>query len=254
MKKKTQVINEVMGEIKFDYNWKRKVVYGLFLLSIIIVSCKKTEESPPLESSIKNYLHLSHTRTNNDPQLDSVTETINYKKFDVLMLGGDLAYLSSENNSTMQRIDSEFDVGNPNTLWALGNHDYTDLNRIQEFTNRPPYYATYKNGITFIVLDTQDSSSNIIGSQKKYLQNYYEILDNLRKNNINSEIFLDSKKNLGKQLTYANKKECPIAIICGENEFKDNKITLKNLLGAKGKNNQITFPKDNLINEIKKFI
>ena len=39
-----------------------------------------------------------------------------------------------------------------------------------------------------------------------------------------------------------------------ENEFKDNKITLKNLLGAKGENKQITFPKENLINEIKKFI
>ena len=89
---------------------------------------------------------------------------------------------------------------------------------------------------------------------EKYLKNYYEILDNLRKNNINSEIFLDSKKNLGKQLTYANKRECPVAVICGENEFKDNKITLKNLLGAKGQNNQITFPKENLINEIKKFI
>ena len=89
---------------------------------------------------------------------------------------------------------------------------------------------------------------------EKYLKNYYEILNNLRKNNINSEIFLDSKKNLGKQLTYANKRECPVAVICGENEFKDNKITLKNLLGAKGENNQITFPKENLINEIKKFI
>ena len=89
---------------------------------------------------------------------------------------------------------------------------------------------------------------------EKYLKNYYEILSNLRKNNINSEIFLDSKKNLGKQLTYANKRECPVAIICGENEFKDNKITLKNLLGNKGENNQITFPKENLINEIKKFI
>jgi len=89
---------------------------------------------------------------------------------------------------------------------------------------------------------------------EKYLKNYYEILNNLRKNNINSEIFLDSKKNLGKQLTYANKRECPVAVICGENEFKDNKITLKNLLGAKEENNQITFPKENLINEIKKFI
>ncbi len=89
---------------------------------------------------------------------------------------------------------------------------------------------------------------------EKYLKNYYEILDILRKNNINSEIFLDSKKNLGKQLTYANKRGCPIAVICGENEFKDNKITIKNLLGVKGEDNQITFSKENLVNEIKKFI
>ncbi|MFL2897197.1 MAG: histidine--tRNA ligase [Candidatus Pelagibacter sp.] len=89
---------------------------------------------------------------------------------------------------------------------------------------------------------------------EKYLKNYYEILNELRKSNINSEIFLDSKKNLGKQLTYANKRECPVAIICGDNEFKENKITLKNLLGVKGENNQKTFPKENLINEIKKFI
>jgi histidyl-tRNA synthetase len=89
---------------------------------------------------------------------------------------------------------------------------------------------------------------------EKYLKNYYEILKILRDNNINSEIFLDSKKNLGKQLTYANKKQCPIAIICGENEFKDNTITLKNLLGVKGENNQVTFLKENLIDEIKKFI
>ena len=89
---------------------------------------------------------------------------------------------------------------------------------------------------------------------EKYLKDYYEILDILRKNNINSEIFLDSKKNLGKQLTYANKRGCPIAVICGENEFKDSKITLKNLLGIKGEDNQITFSKENLVNEIKKFI
>jgi len=89
---------------------------------------------------------------------------------------------------------------------------------------------------------------------EKYLKNYYKILKILRDNNVSSEIFLDSKKNLGKQLTYANKRKCPVAVICGENEFKDNTITLKNLLGAKGENNQVTFPKENLIDEIKKFI
>ncbi|QIZ20922.1 histidine--tRNA ligase [Candidatus Pelagibacter giovannonii] len=89
---------------------------------------------------------------------------------------------------------------------------------------------------------------------EKYLKNYYEILKVLRDNNINSEIFLDSKKNLGKNLTYANKKQCPVAVICGENEFKDNTITLKNLLGVKGENNQVTVPKEKLLDEIKKFL
>ena len=88
----------------------------------------------------------------------------------------------------------------------------------------------------------------------KYLSKYYEMLNQLRSNGINSEIYLDSEKNLGKQLTYANKRGCPVAVICGENEFKDNYITLKNLLGVKGENNQATFPKENLINEIKKLI
>ncbi len=89
---------------------------------------------------------------------------------------------------------------------------------------------------------------------QNYLKKYYEILKTLRENNINSEIFLDCKKNLGKQLTYANKKGCSVAIICGENEFRDNTITLKNLLGVKGENNQLTITKENLVNEIKKFI
>ena len=87
----------------------------------------------------------------------------------------------------------------------------------------------------------------------KYLDKYYEILNTLRKNNISSEIFLDSKKKLSKQLDYASRRELSVAIICGENEFKDNTITLKNLQGIKGEN-QITITKENLINEVKKYI
>ena len=88
---------------------------------------------------------------------------------------------------------------------------------------------------------------------EKYLKNYYEIVDQLRENNINAEIFLDTKKNLGKQLTLANKRELNIAIICGDNEFNEGTVTIKNLRGVKGENNK-TFPKSNLIDEIKKLI
>ena len=88
---------------------------------------------------------------------------------------------------------------------------------------------------------------------QKYLKNYYEIVDLLRENNINAEVFLSIKKNLGKQLDLANKRELPVAIICGENEFRDNTITIKDLRGVKGENSQ-TIPKFNLIDEIKKLI
>jgi len=88
---------------------------------------------------------------------------------------------------------------------------------------------------------------------KQFLKNYYEIVNLLRENNINAEIFLDTKKNLGKQLDLANKRDLNVAIICGENEFKDNTITIKNLKGVKGQNNQ-TIPKEKLIDEVRKFI
>ena len=85
------------------------------------------------------------------------------------------------------------------------------------------------------------------------LDKYYEVLKVLRDNNINSEIYLESKKKLSKQLEYASKRGLSLAIICGDNEFKDNTVTLKNLQGIKGEN-QITIPRENLINEIKKYI
>jgi len=88
----------------------------------------------------------------------------------------------------------------------------------------------------------------------KYLKKYYETLNYLRENGINSELYLDPSKNLKKQLTYADKRNLPLAIICGETEFKENKVTLKNLRSSKGKENQITISKDNLINEINKLI
>ncbi len=89
---------------------------------------------------------------------------------------------------------------------------------------------------------------------KKYFPYVNEIAKILRNNNINTEIYPDPKKNLGKQLTFANKKSNSVACIIGENEFKEKTITLKNLLAAKGENNQLTISKENLVDEIQKLI
>ena len=89
--------------------------------------------------------------------------------------------------------------------------------------------------------------------EEKKLDKYYEILKVLRDNDISSEIYLESKKKLSKQLDYASKRGLKLALICGENEFKDNTVTLKNLQGVKGEN-QITISRENLVDEVKKYI
>jgi hypothetical protein len=139
----------------------------LILASFAFSSCSKEELiEKKNHPTTYDYLHLSHTRTNSNPLMDSIAEQIDFSKFKMLWLGGDLANLTSLDNATMDHADSIYNLSHPNTLWALGNHDYSDLNRVQVYTNRAPYFTYHKNGITFLILDTQDSLSNIIGAQK----------------------------------------------------------------------------------------
>ncbi len=86
---------------------------------------------------------------------------------------------------------------------------------------------------------------------KSFIQKYYEIVNELRANNIASEIYLDQNKNLKKQLQYADRKKLNLVIICGENEFKDEKLTIKKLNSSK-ENDQLVINRKDLVNEISK--
>ena len=88
---------------------------------------------------------------------------------------------------------------------------------------------------------------------KNFIKKYYEIVNELRNNDIPAEIYLDQNKNLKKQLQYADRKKLDLAIICGENEFKDEKLTIKKLNSSK-ENDQLSISRNELINEIKKLI
>lgn len=145
------------------------VVLVIFILFTTSCDKNKTGDSSIIQFKVE-YLHISHTRTNANPSMVDSVKEINYSKYDMLWLGGDLAYLSSENNETMTHIDSIFDFGDSNTLWSLGNHDYTDLDLVSTYTNRPRYFAYANNGITFLVIDTQDSLSSIVSSQLELIQ------------------------------------------------------------------------------------
>lgn len=117
-----------------------------------------------MEPTVK-YLHIGRTRGFVNPQVDPVAAGIDYSKYDMLWLGGDLAANSSMDMNTMSVLHGIFNLADPNTLWSLGNHDYDELSVIQQYTLRPTTYTTHKNGITFLVLDTQENYSNIEGSQ-----------------------------------------------------------------------------------------
>ena len=149
------------------------------IFTLFFVSCSKQKAEKQSKQHLKTYLHLSHTRTTINPKLDGIVEQMDFDKFDMLWLGGDLAQLTSEDDATMIHVDSIFDFGNQNTLWSLGNHDYTSVERVRKYTKRPTYYSIYNHGITIVVLDTQvDSLSNIIGAQKEFL---FGILDTIKK-------------------------------------------------------------------------
>ncbi len=149
---------------------KTAIHFLLFILFVNTTSCRKNKDDNPIvpENTIVKYLHLSHTRTNTNPAMDSTVEAMDFSAYDMLWLGGDLAESTSFDDITMNHVDSVFNLGSPNTLWSLGNHDYADLQRVQNYTARNPFYSYHKNGITIIVLDSQDSLSNIIGSQKVF--------------------------------------------------------------------------------------
>ena len=51
----------------------------------------------------------------------------------------------------------------------------------------------------------------------------------LRAKGINCEVYPDDSVNLDKQLKYASKKGIPFVLILGENEVKQNKVTIKNM-------------------------
>jgi hypothetical protein len=109
--------------------------------------------------SVLRFIFVPHPRSD-----DQVNESvysgllrIDFKKFDMVMLGGDITYSTSKDSATLAYVNSLFNISSPNTLWGFGNHDVQSGHRslIKKFTGRDSYYSYFRNGITFIVLDTE---------------------------------------------------------------------------------------------------
>ncbi len=62
----------------------------------------------------------------------------------------------------------------------------------------------------------------------RYLGHYHRMASTFRNSGIGSEVYPERKK-LSKQFQFAEKKGIPLALICGEDEFERDYVTLKDL-------------------------
>jgi hypothetical protein len=148
----------------------------LTLFELTTFSCAKDNiEIIPLDE-IKKYIHISHTRLIDNSAIHPKSTNIDYTNFDITMLGGDIAHLSSHDNQTMDLIDSTFNIKANTTFWSLGNHDYSNPVLIQSYTTRQAHYTHHQNGITFIILDTQKDSCRIINEQLQLVKNVIDTI------------------------------------------------------------------------------
>jgi hypothetical protein len=104
-----------------------------------------------------------------------------------LLLGGDLAQKSFEDEEIISHLDSVFSIGSSQTLWSIGNHDRAKDAAFTNYTNKPKFGVYQYGDLSFVVLDSQDSLSSIVGAQKEFL---FQALDTISSKKL---IFLTHK-------------------------------------------------------------
>lgn len=164
----------MMNWTKYLNIWNSNSLLLIIAIVFIHSSCKKDKVQD--SDLIDKYIHISHTRSFNNDQMDSDIVKLPLVDYGLVLLGGDLMELTSEEIAVMEYVDDVFDIQNPNTLWTLGNHDYSDLGLISEFTGRNNFYSYHKDGITYMILDSQMDNSKILDEQLEFVD---EILDTI---------------------------------------------------------------------------
>ncbi len=89
-------------------------------------------------------------------KVDPRIEKLPFEDYDLTLLGGDMAEETSKFDWAMDYMTNIFHLEKPTTHWALGNHDNADMDLVKKHTNRHHFYTAHHNGITFLVLYTQE--------------------------------------------------------------------------------------------------
>jgi len=126
----------------------------------------------------KNFLFVGHCYQSGSggTKVDYRIEQLNLSDYEGVWLGGDVCSEAMLNYSTIEYIDGLFDLGNPETHWALGNHDARNGNWewYEELSGRKTYYAYNNYGITRIVLNT-----NLVPTNCEMMDEQFEIISSV---------------------------------------------------------------------------
>ncbi len=106
-------------------------------------------------------------------KIDPRVEQLDMTGYEGKWLGGDVCSEALLLYSTIQYIDSIFDLTSPTTYWSLGNHDARNGNYewLKEFTGRDTYFTHYHKGITAIVMNT-----NLVPTDCENIEKQYRII------------------------------------------------------------------------------
>ena len=137
-------------------------------------------------------------------------------------------------------------LGSQDALCGGGRYDYL----IKELGGKPTPAIGFAAGIERLILSLNKDELSIfkrpniyiINTEEKYLENSFKITESLRNNNfivINDTL----RRSLKSQMKDANRLNVLYTIIIGEDEIKNNKVTIKNM--DKGTQDYISFDKIN---------
>ena len=159
------------------------------IIIFIILSISGTDLFAQSDSLLK-FIFVPHPRSE-DRTNQSVYPgilNIDFTNYDVRMLGGDITYSTSKDSTTLAYCDNLFNIGSPNTLWSLGNHDVQSGNRslIKKFTGRESFYSYGRDGVTFIVLDTELDANGFANTfiKDEQLQMVQSVCDSITESSV----------------------------------------------------------------------
>jgi len=148
---------------------------SFLLLLVFLSSCSFEEKSIESNNNIHNYIFLGHTYQN-DSQVDERLADMDFSVYEQIWLGGDICAETTADINTIRHIDEIFDLSSLTTHWSFGNHDIRNGNIqwLTDATGRPSFYATYFNGITLLILNTNFSNGGTYAKAKVNAQ--YELI------------------------------------------------------------------------------